>query len=92
MYKTYEAYYVGNTMDIDMATWERDYFVLAYDLRCYQGPSNPNALPLLRSGELKLNMKFTKPLKESLHVLVYSWSPALLTLDSKGQASVSYRT
>ena len=110
MYMTYEAYYCGNTCNVDYATWRRDYFVLAYDLRCYQGkkpiifpltfllkiviflgPSDPNSLPLLRSGELKLHLRFRAPLEESLMVLCYSWSPALLTLRADGSTMVSYR-
>ena len=91
IFQVFESYYQPNTMNISLEAFMRDFFVAAWDLRCYRGPSNPNALPLLRSGELKLNVRFSEALKSSITLLVFTWSPSLLTCSKEGAVSVSYR-
>ena len=91
LFQVMGSYYTNNCPPISKSQFLNDFFVSYYDLSTAM-ESLENALPLIKSGELKLSLTFSEPTKTSYHCLAFASSPSLLTLDGKGVCAVSYRT
>lgn len=91
LFKTMEVYYEAQGLDITMEQFLSELFVMAWDCRTAEDKTSGTSLPLLKSGDLKILLRFSEPLAASLSVLLYSWSPALICIAGDGKATVSYR-
>ena len=88
-------YYAAWTPAITKDMFMSKYYVAAFDTRCTSletGANNGSVLPLLRSGELKLSLRFSAPTTETYEVLGLLLTPSLMTVGPKGEVSISYRS
>lgn len=84
-------YYSNSGPPITKSQFLSDFFVIYFDLSASM-ESLENALPLIKSGDLKLSLEFSKTTDITYHCLTFASSPSLLTLDGNGQCAVSYRS
>ena len=84
-------YYSNSGPPISRSQFLNDFFVIYFDLSTNM-ESLENALPLIKSGDLKLSLEFSKTTETTYHCLTFASSPSLLTLDGNGICAVSYRS
>ena len=92
LWQTLEAYYQPTDLCLSTEDVLDQCFILGFDLRTSSDKTDHNALPLLKSGELRLHMRFSEPLSQSWFLLYMGYSPAMLSITKTGLVSTSYRS
>lgn len=91
LFMTMGNYYSNTGPPITKSQFLSDFFVIMHDLSTAMDTLE-NALPLIKSGDLKLSLKFSQPTEKNYHCLAFASSPSLLTMDGNAVCAVSYRT
>ena len=91
IFMTMGNYYSNTGPPITKSQFLSDFFVIMHDLSTAMDTLE-NALPLIKSGDLKLSLKLSQPTETNYHFLAFASSPSLLTMDGNAVCAVSYRT
>jgi hypothetical protein len=90
--QTQSYYKMGASIpNISLETFKSRHFILCYDLTA-SGFITENSFPLIKTGSLRLHMEFSEQTAKSWTCLMFSTSPATLTIDQNRMVTLSYRT
>jgi hypothetical protein len=91
LYNTSQAYYNNtNGPSITFDEWKKNAFILTYDFTT-TGFIAQEAYPLIKTGSVRLHMEFSEATTSSYVCLIFSSSPATITIDNQRAVSLSYR-
>lgn len=91
LFNTSQTYYNNlNGPGIAFDEWKKNVFVLTYDFTS-TGFVTEEAYPLIKTGSVRLHMEFSEATAKSYVCLIFSSSPATITIDNQRAVSLSYR-
>lgn len=91
LFNTSQTYYSNtNGPHIKFDEWKNNAFVLTYDFTT-TGFVAEEAYPLIKTGSVRLHMEFARATTKSYVCLIFSSTPATLTIDNQRAVTLSYR-
>lgn len=91
LFNTSQTYYNNtNCPSISFEQWKRNIFVLTYDFTA-TGFVSEEAYPLIKTGSVRLHMEFSAATTKQYTCLIFTSSPATLTIDNNRVVAMSYR-
>lgn len=91
LFNTSQTYYTPNNgPNISFAEWKNAAFILTYDFTA-TGFVEHEAYPLIKTGSVRLHMEFSSATTKSYVCLIFSSTPATLTIDNQRAVTLSYR-
>jgi hypothetical protein len=91
IFNTSQTYYTGaNGPNITFDQWKHNAFILTYDFTA-SGFVSEECYPLIKTGSVRLHMEFKEATTKSYVCLIFSSTPATLTIDNQRAVTLSYR-
>lgn len=83
-------YNAVNASSITFEQWQSNAYILSYDFTASNYVSE-EAFPLIRTGQARLHMEFSAATTKSYVCLIFTSTPATLTIDNQRAVTLSYR-
>lgn len=93
LFRNLNAYYTDQDLPLEYGTFMNSLPIFSFNTTASSRMFS-KTLPLVKTGSAKISLKFKEPTPDKViqRMVVYSFSPSILTIDHKRVINLSYRT